>query len=133
MDTSDLVDPVSLAAASDILVLSCPGGDATRHLVDGRVLAALGPDGILVNVARGSVVDEAALVAALADGAIRAAGLDVFQDEPNVPAELFALENVVLAPHQASATVETRRAMGELLVENLVRHFAGEPPLTPVE
>ncbi len=135
-DDIDLIyhaDPISLAAESDILVLSCPGGDATRHLVDGRVLAALGPDGILVNVARGSVVDEAALVAALANRTIRAAGLDVFQDEPNVPAELFALENVVLAPHQASATVETRRAMGELLVENLVRHFAGEPVLTPVE
>lgn len=125
-------DPVSLAAESDILALSCPGGDATRHLVDGRVLAALGSDGILVNVARGSVVDETALVAALATGSIRAAALDVFTDEPNVPAELFALDNVVLASHQGSATVETRRAMGDLLVENLTRHFAGRPVLTPV-
>ncbi len=125
-------DPASLAAESDVLALSCPGGDVTRHLVDGQVLAALGPDGILINVARGSVVDETALVAALANRSIRAAGLDVYQDEPNVPAELFALDNVVLAPHQASATVETRRAMGELLVENLVRHFAGKPVLTPV-
>ena len=125
-------DPVSLAAWSDILALSCPGGAATRHLVDQAVLAALGPDGMLVNVARGSVVDEAALVGALSARSIRAAGLDVFTDEPNVPAALFGLDNVVLAPHQASATVETRRAMGDLLVENLVRHFAGQPPLTPV-
>ena len=93
---------------------------------------ALGPDGWLVNIARGSVVDEAALVAALKAGRIAGAGLDVFVDEPRAPKELFAMENVVLQPHQASATVETRTAMGDLMIDNLLAHFQGRDLLTPV-
>ncbi len=121
-----------LAAVSDVLVISCPGGRETRHIIDAPVLEALGPEGFLVNVARGSVVDTGALIEALEQGAIRGAGLDVFEDEPGVPEAFFALENVVLQPHRGSATVETRKAMGDLLVDNLVRHFAGEPVLTAV-
>ena len=113
-------------------MLTCPGGAATRHLVDTNVLQALGPKGLLVNVARGSVVDEAALVDALLNRRIAGAALDVFTDEPTVPAALMDLETVILEPHQASATVETRTAMGDLMIDNLVRHFAGQPPLTPV-
>ena len=122
----------ALAAASDVMVLACPGGRETRHMIDKPVLEALGPEGVLVNVARGSVVDTEALIEALRQGTIRGAGLDVFEDEPRVPEALFALDNVVLQPHRGSATVETRKAMGDLLVDNLVRHFAGEPVLTPV-
>ena len=123
---------VELAKESDFLVLSCPGGAATRNLVDRSVLDALGPQGILVNVSRGSVVDEAALVAALADGRLGGAALDVFVDEPRVPPALFAMDNVVLQPHVASATVETRGAMGDLVINNLRNHFAGKPVITPV-
>lgn len=125
-------DPVALAADSDVLILACPGGQETRHLVNAKVLGALGGDGILVNVARGSVVDQSALVTALRGKAIRAAGLDVFEDEPNVPKELFALDNVVLQPHRGSSTVETATAMGDLMIENLVRHFDGLDVLTRV-
>lgn len=125
-------DPAALAEAVDVVALTCPGGEATRHMIDARVLAALGPEGMLVNVARGSVVDEAALVAALQQGTIAGAGLDVFEAEPHVPEALFELENVILQPHQASATVETRTAMGDLAIDNLLAHFAGKPPLTPV-
>ncbi len=124
--------PAALAAACDCLVLTCPGGAGTHHLVDADVLRALGPNGFLVNAARGSVVDEAALIAALTDGVIAGAALDVFADEPHVPAALLPMENVVLQPHQASATYETRKAMGDLMIDNLVAHFAGDPPLTPV-
>jgi lactate dehydrogenase-like 2-hydroxyacid dehydrogenase len=123
---------VELAKESDFLVLSCPGGAATRNLVDRGVLDALGPQGILVNVSRGSVVDEAALVAALADGRLGGAALDVFVDEPRVPPALFTMDNVVLQPHVASATVETRGAMGDLVINNLRNHFAGKPVITPV-
>lgn len=119
--------PLALAAESDFLVAITPGGAATRHLVDAQVLQALGPRGYFINVARGSVADEAALVAALQNGTIAGAGLDVFQDEPRVPEALFALDNVVLSPHIASATTETREAMAALAVENLVAHFAGQP------
>ena len=126
-------DPVALAADSDVLILACPGGQETRHLVNAKVLGALGADGILVNVARGSVVDQPALVTALRGKAIRAAGLDVFEDEPNAPKELFALDNVVLQPHRGSSTLETATAMGDLLIENLVRHFDGLDVLTRVE
>ena len=118
---------VALAEACDVLALTCPGGDATLKLIDGDVLTALGPKGYLVNVARGSVVDEAALVQALSDRSIAGAGLDVFADEPNVPEALFPFENVVLQPHQASATIETRTAMGDLTIDNLAAHFAGRP------
>lgn len=125
-------DPVSLAADSDFLVVITPGGPATRHLVDARVLQALGPKGILVNVARGSVVDEAALIEALENGTLGGAALDVFQDEPRVPARLMALPQVVLAPHVGSATAQTRQAMADLAFGNLREHFAGRPVLTPV-
>lgn len=115
--------PLDLARAVDVLFLVTPG-DA-GPLVDAAVLKALGPDGLLVNVARGSVVDEAALVAALADGTIAGAGLDVFEDEPNAPAALLAMDNVVLQPHRGSATEEARSAMAVLVLENLERHFGG--------
>ena len=106
---------------------------ATRNLVDRPVLDALGPEGTLINVSRGSVVDEPELVAALAEGRLGAAGLDVFAEEPKVPEALLAMENVVLQPHQGSGTIETRRAMGDLVVDNLRAHFAGKPVLTPVQ
>lgn len=121
-----------LASIVDGLVLCCPGGPATRHIVNRKVLAALGPNGWLVNVARGSVVDEAALVDALMARRIWGAALDVFDDEPRPPQALFDLDNVVLQPHQASATVETRNAMADLAVENLDLFFAGKPVKTPV-
>ena len=125
-------DIASLAAACDVLILAAPGGAATRHIVDASVLAALGPDGILVNIARGSLVDEPALVAALRSGAIAGAGLDVFADEPVVPDTLKAMEQVVLSPHQGSGTVVARADMAALVVANLDAHFAGSPPLTPL-
>ncbi|MCW1382276.1 2-hydroxyacid dehydrogenase [Novosphingobium sp. KCTC 2891] len=122
----------ALADACDVLIAILPGGDATRHVIDARVLRALGPEGVLVNVARGSVVDEAALIAALQDGTILAAGLDVYADEPRVPEALLAMDNVVLLPHLGSASEATRRAMGQLMVDNLAGWFAGRGPLTPV-
>lgn len=121
-----------LAAHSDFLVVITPGGEATRGLIGRDVLRALGPRGYLVNVARGSVVDEKALIEALRAGVIAGAALDVFEDEPRVPAELRALDNVVLTPHMASATHETRQAMADLALANLQAHFAGRPLLTPV-
>jgi len=120
----------ALAAAVDFLVVACPGGEATRSIVNANVLAALGKKGTLVNIARGSIVDEPALVAALKAGAIKGAGLDVFADEPHIPAELFALDNVVLLPHVGSATRETRQAMGDLCKANLDAWFAGKSVLT---
>jgi lactate dehydrogenase-like 2-hydroxyacid dehydrogenase len=125
-------DLAHLASKVDGLVLCCPGGPATRHIVNRKVIDALGPEGWLVNVARGSVVDEQALVEALMTRRIWGAGLDVFEAEPKVPRELFELDNVVLQPHQASATTDTRYAMADLVVENLDLHFAGEPLKTPV-
>ncbi|HEY2189138.1 MAG TPA: 2-hydroxyacid dehydrogenase [Caldimonas sp.] len=122
----------ALAREVEFLVVITPGGAGTRRLIDSKVLAALGKKGYLVNVARGSVVDEAALVQALRDGAIAGAGLDVFENEPNVPAELLALDNVVLTPHVGSATWQTRQAMADLAFGNLQAHFAGKPLLTPV-
>ncbi len=123
---------LALASAVDFLVASAYGGPSTRGLVNAEVLAALGPHGFLVNIARGSLVDEGALVEALARGTIAGAGLDVFADEPNVPPVLLEMENVVLSPHMASATAETRHAMADLVVGNLLAHFAGKPLLTPV-
>ena len=123
---------LDLARESDYLVVCAPGGAATRAMIDADVLAALGPQGTLVNIARGSLVDEAALVAALQEGRLGAAALDVFTDEPRVPAALRELDNVVLAPHVGSFTVETRTAMGMLAVANLDAHFAGKPLPTPV-
>ena len=124
--------PVQLAEASDILFVATYGGASTRNLVDAEVLTALGPQGYLVNAARGSIVEEAALMEALREGRIAGAGLDVFEDEPHVPEGLRAMSNVVLTPHVGSGTHETRRRMAELNVANLDRHFAGEPVLTPV-
>ena len=120
-------DLPQMARESAALIVIVPGGSETEKLVDRSVLDALGPDGILVNVARGSVVDEPALVAALQEGRLGGAALDVFVDEPHVPEALFTMENVVLQPHQGSATVETRRAMADLMLANLAAHFAGRP------
>jgi lactate dehydrogenase-like 2-hydroxyacid dehydrogenase len=125
-------DLVELARRSDVLILTVPGGEATRNLVGREVLEAVGPKGWLVSVARGRVVHEPALIAALKAGTIRGAGLDVYWNEPNVDPELAALPNVVLYPHHASGTVETRAAMSQLVVDNLAAHFAGRPLLTPV-
>lgn len=123
---------LGLAKASDVLLSVAPGGRETDRMIDAEVLAALGPDGILINVGRGSVVDEPALVKALQDKTILTAGLDVFADEPNVPAELIAMDHVVLLPHVGSASVETRRAMAQLVVDNLTSWFSGKGPITPV-
>ena len=124
--------PRELAAVSDFLVVITPGGAATRKLIDSEVLRALGPDGYLINVARGSVVDEAALIAALQQGTIAGAGLDVFENEPQVPEALRALDNVVLVPHIGSATTQTRHAMAARAFANLQAHFAGTPLPSPV-
>jgi lactate dehydrogenase-like 2-hydroxyacid dehydrogenase len=125
-------DVPTLAARSDVLLLAASGGPQSKGIVDGAVLTALGPAGLLVNVARGSLVDEPALVEALVAGRLGGAALDVFANEPDVPATLRALDNVVLQPHRASATEETRQAMEDLVVENLAAHFAGLPLPTPV-
>ena len=125
-------DLVEMARDSDILVVITPGGPATRHLVSRDVIEALGPEGTLVNVARGTVVDEAAMVEALGDGTLGAAGLDVFEREPDVPDALLALDNVVLTPHIGSATRETRAAMGQLAVDNAVEFFRDGTVRTPV-
>ncbi|HEX7328829.1 MAG TPA: 2-hydroxyacid dehydrogenase [Casimicrobiaceae bacterium] len=125
-------DLALLARESDVLVVACPGGPATRHLVDARVLEALGPEGTLVNIARGSIVDEEALVRALTDGTIKGAGLDVYADEPRVPPAMLAMDNVVLLPHVGSATRETRQAMADLCKANLDAWFDGGNVLTLV-
>jgi len=121
-----------LARACDILVVATPGGPQTNNLIDARILNALGPNGILVNISRGTVVDEDALIAALRERRILTAGLDVFAKEPQVPEELRAMEHVALAPHVGSATHHTRAAMGQLLVDNLIAYAKGQGPLTPV-
>jgi len=121
-------DLATLAAESDVLFLAAPGGDETRGVVDAQVLNRLGTEGVLVNIARGSLVDEAALVAALESHQIAGAGLDVFADEPDVPYALRRMNHVVLAPHQGSATREGRAAMAEMVVANLDAHFGGEVP-----
>ncbi len=123
---------IHLADDVTALIVITPGGQCTHHLVNADVIAALGSEGILVNVARGSVVDEDALIAALQDGSLGAAGLDVFAAEPYVPEVLFTMDNVVLTPHIGSATVETRRAMGDLTVDNLVQYFSDGQVITPI-
>jgi lactate dehydrogenase-like 2-hydroxyacid dehydrogenase len=125
-------DLVDLAAQVDVLVVIVPGGASTRGLVSSEVLKALGPDGVLVNVARGEVVDQDALVAALTSGALGGAGLDVFADEPNVPQALIDSDRCVLTPHVASATVQTREAMAELMIANLQAVLSDRPPISPV-
>lgn len=122
----------ALAAEVDFLIVITPGGAGTRHLINADVLKALGPEGYLINVARGSVVDEDALVAALTTGTIAGAGLDVFANEPHVPEALWTLPNVVLTPHMASATVQTRQAMADLAFANMVAGVEGQPVLTMV-
>jgi lactate dehydrogenase-like 2-hydroxyacid dehydrogenase len=125
-------DLMELARQSEFLIATMAGGDATKALIGADVLAALGPDGILINISRGSTVDEPALLAALESGGIKGAGLDVFWNEPRIDPRFLALDNVVLQPHHASGTVETRKAMGQLVRDNLAAHFAGQPLLTPV-
>jgi lactate dehydrogenase-like 2-hydroxyacid dehydrogenase len=123
---------IDMARDVDVLLVITPGGAATKNLIDAEVLAALGRDGILINMARGSVVDEPALIKALQDKTIMSAGLDVYQREPEVPPELIAMDHVVLFPHLGSASVATRERMDQLIVDNLVAWAAGKPPLTPV-
>jgi lactate dehydrogenase-like 2-hydroxyacid dehydrogenase len=125
-------DVLSLAQESDCLVVTCPLVPATRNLIDAKVLDALGADGFLVNVARGPIVDEDALIAALRERRIAGAGLDVFRDEPQVPEALRALDNVVMTPHVGSTTLEIREGRKRMVLENLRAHFAGEPLLSPL-
>jgi lactate dehydrogenase-like 2-hydroxyacid dehydrogenase len=125
-------DLVAMARDVDTLIAIVPGGPATKHMINRSVLEALGPDGVLINVARGSVVDEQALIEALQTKTILSAGLDVFEDEPRVPKELIEMDHIVLFPHVASASIETRRAMGRLVADNLKSWAAGKGPVTPV-
>ncbi len=122
----------TMAEACDILMVVAPGGAQTRHIVNAEILRALGPDGVLINVSRGSLVDEAALIAALQNHTILAAGLDVFEHEPKVPEALLKLDNAVLLPHVGSASETTRLAMSNLVVDNALSWMAGKGPLTPV-
>jgi lactate dehydrogenase-like 2-hydroxyacid dehydrogenase len=125
-------DPAELAKNAQVIMVACPGGDATKNLVSRAVIEALGAKGYIVNIARGSIIDEQALLEALQQNRIAGAGLDVFVDEPRVPEGFFALDNVVLQPHVGSATHTTRKAMGQLVIDNLAAHFAGKPLVTPV-
>jgi lactate dehydrogenase-like 2-hydroxyacid dehydrogenase len=125
-------DLFEMARDVDVLMVITPGGSGTRHLINARVLEALGPSGIVINVARGSVIDEAALIEALQKKKIYSAGLDVFANEPNVPQALVDMEQVVLLPHVGSASLHTRQAMDQLVVDNLFAWADGKPPLTPV-
>ena len=123
---------LDMARDVNVLLVITPGGEATRNLINAEVLRALGPEGILINMARGSIVDERALIEALKDKTIMAAGLDVYVNEPQVPPDLIAMEQVVLFPHLGSASVTTRSKMDQLVVDNLLAWAAGRPPLTPV-
>jgi lactate dehydrogenase-like 2-hydroxyacid dehydrogenase len=125
-------DPISLARVSDVLVAATTGGAGTRNLIGAAVFEALGPEGLFVNISRGTVVDEPALIAALAEENLGAAALDVFWNEPNIDMRLLGFPNVIVQPHRASATIETRKAMGQLVRDNLAAHFAGRPLLTAV-
>lgn len=123
----------SMAESSDFLMLCCVGGPETENLVDYSVMEALGPKGFIINIARGSVIHQQDLLVALSNKAIAGAGLDVYNSEPQVPPELIRMDNVVLTPHIGSATVETRSKMGQIVVDNLIAHFRGEPLLTPLK
>lgn len=125
-------DPLSLAKAVDVLFVALVGGPATQNIVSREVITALGPQGVLINISRGSTVDEEALLAALQRGAIAGAGLDVFMDEPKINPRFLTLDNVVLQPHQGSGTVETRAAMAKLQRDNVAAHLAGAALLTAV-
>lgn len=123
---------IELASNCAILVVACPLTDETHHIINRKVIDALGPKGVLINIGRGPHVDEPELVSALIEGRLGGAGLDVFEHEPEVPEQLFGLDNVVLTPHVASGTVETRKAMADLVIGNLEAHFSKKPLLTPV-
>ena len=127
-----VADLVEMARQSDYLMVACKGGPETQGLVSAAVIDALGPNGTLINVARGSVVDEPALIAGVQEGRLGHAALDVFDNEPHVAPALLALPNVIVQPHQGSATIETRTAIGQLMIDNISAHFAGQPLLTPV-
>lgn len=132
LDYAFVDDLVTLARQSDFLVITLAGGEGTRGIVSADVIGALGPDGILVNISRGTTVDEGALLDALEQGRLRGAGLDVFLNEPAIDPRFAALQNTVLQPHHGSGTLETRQAMGQLVRDNLAAHFSGRPLLTPV-
>ena len=121
-----------MARDVDILMSVAPGGAATKHIINADVLKALGPMSVVINIGRGSVIDEQALIHALQNKIIFAAGLDVFENEPHVPADLIACDNAVLLPHVGSASVHTRNLMGQLVVDNIIAFLAKKPPLTPV-
>lgn len=123
---------LEFASYCEILVVACPLTEETRHIINREVIDALGPKGVLINIGRGTLVDEPELVSALVEGRIAGAGLDVFENEPEVPEELFGLDNVVLLPHVGTSTVETEDAMADLVVANLEAHFSKKPLLTPV-
>jgi lactate dehydrogenase-like 2-hydroxyacid dehydrogenase len=123
---------VEMAAHVDILMSVAPGGAETKHVINAEVLSALGPMGVVINIGRGSVIDETALIHALQNKIIFAAGLDVFEHEPHVPQALIACENAVLLPHVGSASIHTRNQMGQLVVDNILAYLDGKPPLTPV-
>jgi len=125
-------DPVALARHAAFLFVTLAASPRTRHIVGAEVIDALGPDGMLINISRASNIDEDALIAALSDGRLGAAALDVFEGEPALDPRFLDLPNVLLQPHHASGTIETRQAMGQLLRDNLTAHFAGQPLLTPV-
>lgn len=127
-----IADPVALAARSDFLFVTLAASAATRHIVGNRVIEALGPEGMLINISRASNIDEEALLSALEEGRLGSAALDVFEGEPKLNPRFLTLPNVLVQPHHASGTVETRKAMGQLLRDNLSAHFAGKPLLTPV-
>lgn len=131
-DWQFIADPVALAERSDFLFVTLAASVATRHIVDARVIEALGPEGMLINISRASNIDEAALLDALESRRLGAAALDVFEGEPALNPRFLALDNVLLQPHHASGTLETRKAMGQLLRDNLAAHFAGQPLPTPV-
>jgi lactate dehydrogenase-like 2-hydroxyacid dehydrogenase len=131
-DWAFIADPVALAARSDFLFVTLAASAATRHIVDRSVIAALGPQGMVINVSRAANIDETALLDALESGALGGAALDVFEGEPALNPRFVALPNVLLQPHIGSGTVETRKAMGLLMRDNLSAHFAGLPLLTPV-
>ena len=125
-------DLADMAKYVDYLIVIAPGGASTHHLINTEILDSLGNNGTLINVGRGSIVDEKALVYALQNNIIKAAGLDVFEDEPNISKELLSMQNVILQPHVASGTVETRKAMGDLSVDNIIHHFERHQAITPV-
>ncbi len=131
-DWEFIADPVALAERSDFLFVTLAASAATRHIVGDRVIRALGPEGMLINISRASNIDESALLDALESGALGSAALDVFEGEPALNPRFLSLPNVLLQPHHASGTIETRKAMGQLMRDNLTAHFAGQPLLTPV-